>query len=259
MKLQILSKEHLRPPGGLRISIEMAQSLLGTTSILPSFEMSKTLALLVRFFVRVLKHPLIVIGDGIADDSTAINAAMSAPGDCGRCIGQYNPVCPCESSTITTAMVYFPPGIYRIKNEIILPYNTLAIGDALNPPTILGDPTFNGLGLFNADPYYPGGASWYINQNNFFRQVRNFIFDITELPIDNGKCIHWQVAQATSLQNLVFNMRQGGGSSNKQQGIFMENGSGGFMRDLIFNGGGIAFFLGYVLTKMVQSLLTRFH
>jgi hypothetical protein len=42
-------------------------------------------------------------------------------------------------------------------------------------------------------------------------------------------------------------MQIGGGSSNGHTGIFMENGSGGFMRDLIFNGGGIAFFLGWVV------------
>ena len=38
--------------------------------------------------------------------------------------------------------------------------------------------------------------------------------------------IHWQVAQATSLQNIQFNMVVGGGAANKQQGIFMDNGSG---------------------------------
>jgi glucan 1,3-beta-glucosidase len=32
--------------------------------------------------------------------------------------------------------------------------------------------------------------------------------------------------------------------SNRQRGIFMDNGSGGFMCDLVFNGGNIAFFLG---------------
>jgi glucan 1,3-beta-glucosidase len=38
--------------------------------------------------------------------------------------------------------------------------------------------------------------------------------------------IHWQVAQATSLQNIQFDMVVGGGTANKQQGIFMDNGSG---------------------------------
>ena len=39
-------------------------------------------------------------------------------------------------------------------------------------------------------------------------------------------------------------MVKGGGAGNKQQGIFMDNGSGGFMTDLIFNGGRFGAFLG---------------
>ena len=123
-------------------------------------------------------------------------------------------------------------------------YNTIVIGDAVNMPTIKAHPQFYGAALLDSDVYYSGGASWYANQNNFYRQVRNLVLDLTAQPIGTGTGIHWQVAQATSLQNIVFNMRVGGGTSNQQQGIFMDNGSGGFMRDLIFNGGGIAFFLG---------------
>lgn len=71
------------------------------------------------------------------------------------------------------------------------------------------------------------------SQNNFFRQIRNFVIDITALPPTTGTGIHWQVAQATSLQNIRFEMIKGG-DSNRQQGIFMENGSGGFVTDLTF-------------------------
>ena len=35
-----------------------------------------------------------------------------------------------------------------------------------------------------------------------------------------------------------------GGTDNKQQGIFMDNGSGGFMTDLVFNGGHYGAFFG---------------
>ena len=52
--------------------------------------------------------------------------------------------------------------------------------------------------------------------------------------------LSWQVAQATSLQNIVFEMAQGG----NQNGIFMDNGSGGFYSDLIFNGGNYGMFVG---------------
>lgn len=54
-------------------------------------------------------------------------------------------------------------------------------------------------------------------------------------------CLHWQVAQSTSLQNIHFIMIQG---SDKQVGIFMENGSGGFLSDLQFFGGQIGFRAG---------------
>lgn len=52
--------------------------------------------------------------------------------------------------------------------------------------------------------------------------------------------IHWQVAQATSLQNIRFVMREG----STHVGIFMENGSGGYLGDLIFQGGGIGMWCG---------------
>ena len=93
--------------------------------------------------------------------------------------------------------------------------------------------------MIDADPY-DGGVNWFTNQNNFFRQVRNFNIDLTAQPASTGTGIHWQVAQATSLQNINFNMISG----SNQQGIFMDNGSGGFMSDLTFNGGNYCAFLG---------------
>ena len=81
-----------------------------------------------------------------------------------------------------------------------------------------------------------------LQQSNFYRQIRNFIIDISGAPGD-ASGIHWQVSQATSLQNIVFNMAKGEAGA-KQKGIFQDNGSGGFMTDLVFNGGAIGAFLG---------------
>lgn len=47
--------------------------------------------------------------------------------------------------------------------------------------------------------------------------------------------VHWPTAQATSLQNIFFNMSTASGTQHT--GLFIENGSGGFMADLTFNGG----------------------
>ena len=172
-------------------------------------------------------------GDGTTDDTVAINAAITAGNRCGE---------GCDSSTTTPAIVYFPPGIYLVSKPIIQYYYTQFIGDAVTLPTLKASAGFTGMGVIDSDPY-DGPNNWYTNQNNFYRQVRNFVIDITNMPATGGACIHWQVAQATSLQNIVFNMVQGG-TNNKQEGIFMDNGSGGFYSDLVFNGGGFGMFVG---------------
>ncbi|KAI1006484.1 Glucan 1,3-beta-glucosidase [Podosphaera aphanis] len=174
-------------------------------------------------------------GDGLTDDTNAINSAITQGSRCGQ---------GCDSSTVTPALVYFPPGIYIISSPLVQLYYTQFVGDAIKPPTIKASPNFVGIALIDSDPYADGGVNWYTNQNNFFRQVRNFVIDTTAMPVEHGSGIHWQVAQASSLQNIVFNMRSDGGEANGQQGIFMDNGSGGFMTDLTFNGGKFGAFLG---------------
>jgi glucan 1,3-beta-glucosidase len=54
--------------------------------------------------------------------------------------------------------------------------------------------------------------------------------------------IHWQVSQSTSLVNIRVDMSTASG--NNHQGMFMENGSGGFMGDLVFNGGKYGIWIG---------------
>ncbi|PGH15940.1 hypothetical protein AJ79_02107 [Helicocarpus griseus UAMH5409] len=174
-------------------------------------------------------------GDGATDDTEAINQAISSGERCG--LG-------CDSSTVTPAIVYFPPGTYVVSKPIIQYYYTQIVGDALNPPVIKAAPSFAGIAVIDSDPYESDGSNWYTNQNNFFRQIRNLVIDLTGLDQGTGAGIHWQVAQASSLQNIRFEMVQGGGEANRQQGIFMDNGSGGFMTDLVFNGGNYGAFLG---------------
>ncbi|KUI56286.1 Glucan 1,3-beta-glucosidase [Cytospora mali] len=174
-------------------------------------------------------------GDGSTDDTDAINKAISDGNRCGE---------GCGSTTTAPAIVYFPAGTYMVNKPIIQYYYTQMVGDANDLPILKAMSTFTGMAVIDSDPYDDDGASWYVNQNNFFRQVRNFQIDLTELPYTSGAGIHWQVAQATSLQNIVFNMRTDGGSANIQKGIFMDNGSGGFMSDLTFIGGGTGMWVG---------------
>ncbi|TPX12378.1 uncharacterized protein E0L32_007025 [Thyridium curvatum] len=174
-------------------------------------------------------------GDGSTDDTAAINSAIADGNRCG--LG-------CDSQTTTPALVYFPPGVYVVSKPVVQYYYTQLVGDLASPPTLKASAGFQGMAVVDSDPYTDQGASWWVNQNNFFRQVRNFVIDITALPITQGAGIHWQVAQATSLQNIVFNMRADRSEENAQKGIFMDNGSGGFMSDLTFNGGGFGAFFG---------------
>ncbi|RDA83617.1 hypothetical protein CP532_6918, partial [Ophiocordyceps camponoti-leonardi (nom. inval.)] len=174
-------------------------------------------------------------GDGHTDDTAAINRAITEGGRCGQ---------HCDSNTITPAIVYFPPGTYIVTKPIIPYYYTQLIGDATRVPTLRAGAGFDGIAVIDSDPYADGGVNWWTNQNNFFRQIRNFKIDLTGLPMTTGTGIHWQVAQATSLQNIEFRMIESRSRDNKQQGIFMDNGSGGFMSDLTFIGGRYGAFFG---------------
>ncbi|KAI8268330.1 Glucan 1,3-beta-glucosidase [Colletotrichum sp. SAR11_239] len=174
-------------------------------------------------------------GDGATDDTVAIQAAMDEGNRCG--FG-------CDSSTTTPALVYFPAGTYVVSKPIAMKYYTHMVGDATQLPTIKAAASFTGMAVIDANPYDDQGNNQHTNQNNFWKLVKNFNVDLTAMPVTSGAGIHWQVAQATSLQNIVFNMRTDGGDSNVQQGIFIDNGSGGFMTNLTFNGGKYGMFVG---------------
>ncbi|KAK0225098.1 exo-beta-1,3-glucanase [Armillaria nabsnona] len=177
-------------------------------------------------------------GDGKHDDTKAINRAISHGKRCGG--GK------CKSSTTTRAIVYFPAGTYLVSKSIIAYYATQLIGDPKNPPTLLASNSFNDMAVIDVNPYIPmgNGAQWYTPTNNFFRSVRNFVIDVTRVPAEKsqGTGIHWQVGQATSLFNIKFVMSSAPNTAH--QGIWMENGSGGLMSDLEFNGGKYGMWVG---------------
>jgi glucan 1,3-beta-glucosidase len=114
-------------------------------------------------------------------------------------------------------------------------------------PTLLATPNFKGLGLIDGSPYLDVGTrphqSGYGSTNTSFRQIRNLVIDMTRIPpTEAATGIHWPTAQTTSLQNIVFKMSTAHGTLH--QGLFIEEGSGGFMTDLVFEGGLMGFNVG---------------
>ncbi|ORX99558.1 pectate lyase superfamily protein-domain-containing protein [Clohesyomyces aquaticus] len=168
-------------------------------------------------------------GDGVTDDSAAINAAIADGNRCGPWV--------CQSATDTPALVYFPSGTYVIGSKIVPYYFTQLIGDPINRPVLKATSGFTALGVIDASPYSDSnGAPGWLSTNLFLRQIRNFVIDLTAIPPEKAATgIHWPAAQATSLQNIKIVMTQS--ANSQQQGIFIENGSAGFVLDIETVGG----------------------
>jgi len=164
----------------------------------------------------------------VTDDTAAINAAIRSG---NRCIAYE-----CVGTTTTPAVVYFPAGTYLISSSIINYYYTQIIGDPTSMPVIKGSDRFQTttIGLLEGDKYMDNGRLSFVSTNVFFRQVRNLVFDTTDIPGEIA-AIHWPSSQATSIQNCVFKLSTR--PEDAHTGIFMEEGSGGLLTDLIFVGG----------------------
>ncbi|KAI8307653.1 Glucan 1,3-beta-glucosidase [Colletotrichum sp. SAR11_59] len=169
-------------------------------------------------------------GDGVTDDTAAINKAIKDGKRCGEA---------CNGSTTKNAIVYFPPGMYLVSSPIIVYFGTQMIGDANDRPTIKAAASFVGLGVLSTDVYMGDGAGadgkdneWYVNTASFYRQIRNFKIDVTSTDPSAYVCaLHYQVAQATSLQFVELIAKTG----TTQQGLYA--GSQQFTAQrLTFNG-----------------------
>lgn len=88
-------------------------------------------------------------GDGTTDDTAAINSAITDGTRCG--LG-------CDSSTVTPALVYFPPGTYLVSKPIVQLYYTQFVGDAITLPTLKAASNFAGIAVIDSDPYTDGGG-----------------------------------------------------------------------------------------------------
>lgn len=88
------------------------------------------------------------VGDGVTDDTEAINRAVSDGARCGR---------ECGSSTTLPAVVYFPSGTYLVSKPIIQFYNTQFVGNPNGVPILKAAATFSGIAVIDSNVYIPGG------------------------------------------------------------------------------------------------------
>ena len=129
-------------------------------------------------------------------------------------------------------------------------FYTQIIGDPTNRPVLKASPEFppdkgngetGGFGLLDGIPYGADGLAWQA-VNSFFRQIRNIEIDISGVP-GKALAIHWPTSQATSIRNVAIRMAPKE-SGLEHTGIFIEEGSGGFMSDVSFVGGKYGMQLG---------------
>jgi glucan 1,3-beta-glucosidase len=162
-------------------------------------------------------------GDGKTDDTAAINKAIS---DGNRCAPGS-----CSSSTTSPALVYFPNGTYIVSSPIVDYYYTQIVGNPNCLPVLKASSGFTDSWVIDGSRDHIWGST-----NIFWRQIRNFVIDMTAIaPSIAVSGIHWPTAQATSLQNIVFQMSTA--SDTQHVGLHIEDGSGGFVNDLVFYGG----------------------
>jgi len=112
-----------------------------------------------------------------------------------------------------------------ISSPINPAYYTQLIGNPNDVPTIIASASFpnsHGFALIDADPYYTSVLNW-VSTTVFYRQIRNFIIDTTNIPATTSiNAIHWPTAQATSIQNVVFELSSASGTQHV--GLFVESG-----------------------------------
>lgn len=160
-------------------------------------------------------------GDGVTDDSAAIQAAINAGGKGAGGNG--------FGTTGAPAVVYFPSGTYAMKKSIQSYVDTVIMGNPNNRPTLKALSSFSDSTIiYGKDPGFDATI-------NFYQGIKNLIIDSTAVSNNTAiTLLDWSVSQATQLTNVLFNMPD----YSLHTGVSTpEGGSGTYMGDLAFVGG----------------------
>jgi glucan 1,3-beta-glucosidase len=165
-------------------------------------------------------------GDGLTDDSSALQAAINAGNNvAGRNTNSWG-------TTNQPAAVYMPSGTYMITRPLQLYVGTVLTGNPLDPPIIKAASGFEGDALIiGKDPGY--GST-----DNFFIGIKNIVLNSQSVPREKVvTLLDWSISQATQLSNVLFDMPYDAGGHT---GLAMtQNGSPLMINDCSFRGGNV--------------------
>jgi len=103
--------------------------------------------------------------------------------------------------TTRPAYIFVPGGTYKISNQVNLLVNTFLVGDPLNMPISMADPSLG------TNPIVQGFDNSQQSTTNFYTAIRNIKLDTTQISTTtNAVALNWAVSQGCSLFNVVFNM-----------------------------------------------------
>lgn len=177
---------------------------------------------------RNVKTHFGAVGDGKADDTDAIQAALNF----GNGTEYRNSSA--WGTTGAPAVVYIPQGTYRITRPIYNYVDTVIMGDPINKPVLKAADTWSDKNKF----FLYGHDYNYDSTVNFYIGLKNIVLDSTLVPASqNITLLNWAVSQNVQLANVVFNMADKG---TGHTGLSMpEGGSPLIMNNLVFQGGSV--------------------
>ena len=162
--------------------------------------------------------PYNAFGDGIHDDTNAIQNALNDDGQGGN---RYK-----NGVTIRPAEVFVPSGTYLISKSVDMRLNTILIGDPYNPPVFKASASFSGDALIHGYDNAAGDPT-----TNFFIALKNIVIDTTSIGKDvTVIALGWGVSQACQLTNVKINMPSNSGGHT---GIDMSAGSAIAVTDVV--------------------------
>lgn len=145
-----------------------------------------TVGLALQFSVNIKNAPFNAVGDGVANDTVAIQNAIN------------------HCSSVGGGVVFAPAGTYRVSTQITVPSNVAVIGDGI------------GITLFSATPAMTAFQAVFYGDGSNTMRFENFsILGNTDGTLGAGSGIHCKTGLGNQIRNVFI-------SNTTQAGIRLE-------------------------------------